>query len=178
MIFFVYFQTNFDETNQQLRREVKSSKALLFQTISKLSNMQLELKNETALRDRQIQELTASLLLLESQLQKEKKKAQLQSLEQTKIIRALKIENQKLSAFSEGQIKTIYSANKPSPVKSEYPRQRILQLENSSSKPRVRKLNSGSIGSNSSSSSGSSEEKEVATSTKWSRARLEKGITI
>merc|ERR1712127_545353 len=105
------------------------------------------------------------------------KKAQLQSFEQTKIIRALKIENTKLSAFSEGQIQTIYSANKPSPIYSKYPRQKILRLGNSSfNEKRTRKSKpnpkSGSIGSNSSSSSGSSEEIENEKITKWTRARL------
>jgi len=142
--------------------------------------MQLELKNEVSSRNRQVQELTASLLLLESQLQRAKKSAQKQSLEQNKIIKALKIENQKLSAFSEGQIRTIYSENKPSPIVKNSPRQKICELENSKQKMRKSKPNpkSGSIGSNSSSSSGSSEEMQNETKTKWSRARLEKGITI
>jgi hypothetical protein len=178
-----FFQAIYHETNEQLQKELRSSKALLFQTISKFSSLQLKWKNEAASRNRQIQELTSSLLLLESQLQREKKKAQLQSFEQTKIIKALKIENRKLSAFSEGQIQTIYSANKPSPINSENPRQKILRLGNCSfNETRMRKSKpnpkSGSIGSDSSSSSGSSEEIETEKITKWSRARLEKGIII
>ena len=91
------------EENQELKMELKSSKALLFHVSlhyqSRLSKMQEMMKNEMASREKQLRDLTASLLLLESQLQKEKKK----SAENRSTIRALKIENAKLTEFVEGR---------------------------------------------------------------------------
>ena len=57
------------------------------------------MKNETAARDRQIKELTASLLLLESHLQKEKKRAQSESRENQKTISRVNIKKHEFPVF-------------------------------------------------------------------------------
>jgi len=108
-----------EEENRKLREELKAQKAASWGTImswrNRFSKTQEALQAEIDARDKQLRDIAASLILLESQLQKERKRMATEIAEKEETIKKLERQNRRLSDLN-GEISSrVFSANKPSP---------------------------------------------------------------
>lgn len=105
-----------EDENRKLREELKLQKQSSFQTImswrTRYAKTQETLQTEIEARDKQLRDIAASLILLESQLQKERKKMANEMTEKDRKISDLQTENARLSDSD----KTTYANAKPSPI--------------------------------------------------------------
>jgi len=104
------------DENRKLREELKLQKQNSFTTImswrTRYAKTQETLQTEIEARDKQLRDIAASLILLESQLQKERKKMANEMTEKDRKISDLQAENARLSDSD----KTTYANAKPSPI--------------------------------------------------------------
>lgn len=107
-----------EDENQKLRDELKLQKQTSWQTImswrTRYSKTQESLQAEIESRDKQLRDIAASLILLESQLQKERKRMASEMTQKDETITQLQAENQRLNELDHPA--KVYIQNKPQPI--------------------------------------------------------------
>lgn len=111
---------NIEEENRKLREELRKHKENTALSVmswrSKYTKTAESLQREINSRDKQLRDIAASLILLESQLQKERKKMNLEMNQKTQNIIKLQNENIKLIEQASKNSEKVYQFNKPTPI--------------------------------------------------------------